>query len=632
MKCMMSTARGNGAYVTVNPAGILTLWMGVVLMTGSAMLAAEPPDGKAAGRARLQPGLAYEYFGGSNLNRLQKEGSVPDITPIDRGHGDWSLRLKGLLTPLANGEFTFRAEADIGVRLKINSKLVINGWAKDAARTGKATLAKDKPIPIVVEYFFDREKGGAKAMLRLFWTPPGGKEAPVPAGCYSHRSVQSSVDPWEAPIATSGGKSPGAGGDTGGVHLSPAAAKAKIVVDAELLQKSEGMTKDRLGPYREGLVIYEWRVLKVSKGALTAKKIRVGHWGYYDDLPQDILNIKPGLTVKSMVILPFEHGSKLMRQAKQVDSLPEDFDANLFCHMNQKLKAASPNDRWNYGVGLDMRSFFTISHQLRIVAVGDSRTDYGIDPRFFSVKDNDKVPQAYNLAVGSSGLHYANLILKEYVERCPRVKWVVYGVSSRIFSRHWNGLPGAALKSSPGYKYDQAHRDLLWNMRPEEFVRPSKLTWGFSANWNAFKGDRRANFDAPDAKEYLQGQCRGGRFSMDQQRLKVFENILARLQKGNIRMLAFTPPWHPYVAGAPGTDDDGTSQADYDKINEIMRGLEKKYPNFRLVDINNKANNDFKNEHFSNCDHLNPKGAEKLTKMIDAEIQRLEKKEQTEQN
>ena len=94
-------------------------------------------------------------------------------------------------------------------------------------------------------------------------------------------------------------------------------------------------------------------------------------------------------------------------------------------------------------------------------------------------------------------------------------------------------------------------------------------------------------------------------------------------------MLAFTPPWHHYVAGAPAADDDGTSQADYDRINEIMRELEKKYSNFRWMDINKKAKNDFKSEHFSNFDHLNPKGAEKLTRMIDAEIQRLERSAET---
>ena len=186
---------------------------------------------------------------------------------------------------------------------------------------------------------------------------------------------------------------------------------------------------------------------------------------------------------------------------------------------------------------------------------------------------------------------------------------------------------------SSGYKYDQARGDSLWKTLPKELLAPDKPTWGFDNDdirWREFrKNDRRGVLDAPDAKKFLQGKCMKHNFSLDQGRLKDFENILERLQKRNIRMLAFTPPWHYHVAGAPGTDDDGTSQADYDKINEIMRGLEQKYPNFRWMDINNKANHDFKSKHFGDYDHLNPKGAEKLTRMIDSEIQRLERSAET---
>jgi len=129
-----------------------------------------------------KPGLAYELFGDANLQRLAESGSVAEIGPMDKGSSDWSLRFTGMLTPPTDGDYVFRAEADTGVRVKINQKLVIDGWAKDAARNGKATLEKGKPVPLVVEYFFDRPKGGAKAALRLFWTPPGAEEAPLLAG------------------------------------------------------------------------------------------------------------------------------------------------------------------------------------------------------------------------------------------------------------------------------------------------------------------------------------------------------------------------------------------------------------------------------------------------------------------
>jgi len=101
---------------------------------------------------------------------------------MDQEGNDWGLRFTGMLTPPVDGEFAFRAEADIGVRVTIGNQLVIDGWAKDAARTGKATLSKGKPVRIVVEYSFDRGKGGTKPTLRLFWTPPGGSEVPVPVG------------------------------------------------------------------------------------------------------------------------------------------------------------------------------------------------------------------------------------------------------------------------------------------------------------------------------------------------------------------------------------------------------------------------------------------------------------------
>lgn len=142
--------------------------------------AAEPAKGS-------QAGLAYELFGDANLQRLGESGSAAEIGPMDKGDNDWSLRFTGMLTPPADGEYAFRAEADTGVRVKINQSLVIDGWARDGARNGKATLGKDKPVPLVVEYFFDRSSGGAKAALRLFCTPPGGLEAPLWASSSTNR-------------------------------------------------------------------------------------------------------------------------------------------------------------------------------------------------------------------------------------------------------------------------------------------------------------------------------------------------------------------------------------------------------------------------------------------------------------
>jgi len=163
-----------------------TFWVALALMTGSAVLAADPVAANAAGQPKPLPGLAYELFGNPALERLSESGSAPDITPMDKGNNDWGLRFTGLLTPPADGEYAFRAVAEMGVRVKLDGKLVIDGWAPGGARTGKATLAKAAPAAIVVEYFFDRAKSDKTAALRLFWMPPGGQEAPVPATAYTH--------------------------------------------------------------------------------------------------------------------------------------------------------------------------------------------------------------------------------------------------------------------------------------------------------------------------------------------------------------------------------------------------------------------------------------------------------------
>jgi|GEM_PF-1005160 len=154
-------------------------------MSANSPLAVEPSAGNAASEFKPQPGLAYEYLD-SGFKRLQEYGIAPDIGPRDKGHGDWGLRFTGLLTVSKDGDYAFRAEADTGVRVKLDGKLIINGWSPDGARTGKAPVTKAHPAVIVVEYCFDSRKGGKKAALRLFWTPPGGQVAPVPATAYTH--------------------------------------------------------------------------------------------------------------------------------------------------------------------------------------------------------------------------------------------------------------------------------------------------------------------------------------------------------------------------------------------------------------------------------------------------------------
>jgi hypothetical protein len=134
-----------------------------------------------------RPGLLYKRFGNTDLTRPFGTRHAPDLDAMDNENNDYALRFTGYLAVPTAGEYVFRVEADTGVRLLLGGKTVIDGWARDGARAGKAALTRDRPTSFTVEYFFDNRNGGKKAALRLFWTPPGGREEPVPAAAYTHR-------------------------------------------------------------------------------------------------------------------------------------------------------------------------------------------------------------------------------------------------------------------------------------------------------------------------------------------------------------------------------------------------------------------------------------------------------------
>jgi hypothetical protein len=155
-------------------------------LTSATLLALSAVGAVAVEVTPPEPGLICEVFGDTTLNRPGKVVSVPDLDVLEKGSTDWSLRFSGLLTAPTGGEYAFRAEADTGVRLKIAGKTIVDGFTLDGARTGKATLVKGARTPLVVEYCFSLMDGGKEAALRLFWTPPGERERPVPASAYTH--------------------------------------------------------------------------------------------------------------------------------------------------------------------------------------------------------------------------------------------------------------------------------------------------------------------------------------------------------------------------------------------------------------------------------------------------------------
>ena len=104
-------------------------------------------------------------------------GSAAPATgiPANRFGATWT----GEVVPTSDGDYTFIARTDDGVRLYIDGALVIDRWVNQSARDVNSTvvkLKKDKAVTLRLEYY--ENTGSASA--RLSWSRDGGAAAVIP--------------------------------------------------------------------------------------------------------------------------------------------------------------------------------------------------------------------------------------------------------------------------------------------------------------------------------------------------------------------------------------------------------------------------------------------------------------------
>jgi len=261
------------------------------------------------------------------------------------------------------------------------------------------------------------------------------------------------------------------------------------------------------------------------------------------------------------------------------------------------------------------RLFLRMRGQLKIAALGDSRVEKGIDPKYFLGEKNRKYPMALNFGSGGSGLPLVQVIIEDYLVHTPKLQWVVYGISPRAFNKYYHSDTGEDIRKSRTYRLDKQEQgwpEINTEPVPASAIDGDDLSpWGFDGE-DGMEDEIRSEKHRRDKQRDL----RKGRYRLDMKRLEVFESLIQLLARQKIRMLAFTPPIHPLCIGQPCTDDDGTTRQGYDEFVKKMKVLDKKYPNFHFIDVDNKGEHKFEHNDFNNFDHLNKKGAKKLTLML----------------
>jgi hypothetical protein len=131
----------------------------------------------------LSPGLIGAQFGDADLTSpLGKHELLSTDNDWTGMFNDFSNRWRGYIEAPYTGDIKFRAEADDGLQLIIDNKVIIDGLEVDGPRTGSFSMVKGEKYPVVLNYSHD----GGEAILRLFWRWPNQKETLIPTEAFGY--------------------------------------------------------------------------------------------------------------------------------------------------------------------------------------------------------------------------------------------------------------------------------------------------------------------------------------------------------------------------------------------------------------------------------------------------------------
>jgi hypothetical protein len=294
-----------------------------------------------------------------------------------------------------------------------------------------------------------------------------------------------------------------------------AAASAETIrLDATLIARSDRPTLKQIAPYREALVVDRFRVDKVHEGTLKAGEVLVARWAFYDGRPQATLEQDTGTRLTGMTLVPFEDAPAEIRQATIRNNWAGELRRRLYADVGQPVRLGNhAAERWDYNCALSekMPLYLRGAGGIRLVAVGDSRTAAGVDPRHFVESADRRAPQAYNLAIGRAGLSTVQLQIETHILPLPNLEWVVYGISPRVFNAHWEDVVAGPLGKSSGLRYDRRHQRAIWrfasphpaNENGSRLLPVAAAAAGEGEAAAAVDGDRRTAWAAQGDGQWL---------------------------------------------------------------------------------------------------------------------------------
>ena len=401
----------------------------------------------------------------------------------------------------------------------------------------------------------------------------------------------------------------------------PAAAKAAIEREAKGFKIGD-IEQDT----DNGKVVFE---VDIDKNGDKEIKLKVADDGTLLEIEEELNNDEVPAVVlsaakKSLGDLEIGDIEKRYRPGRntfyRIEAETDDLDIELEIAEDGTILSKETDEKEDDNVPSNFRrlrrTFMQLRCQLKLVAIGDSRTENGVDPQYFFGPENKKKPVAFNFGYSASTISRAQVLVEDYFVHGPKMEWVIYGLSPRVLNKYYQFFSNEEeIRDSRNYRKDKAN----WAKLPkssefipfDQVIKRDGNPWGYDGKEGVEEDLTKGN----DKREALR-DLSGGRYEFDTKRFAVIESMIKTSAKHNVNLLFFSPPMHPVSIGQPSTDDDGTTREAYEEYVAKLRALDKKYANFYFLDVNNKGEHGFEPECFRDFDHLNTRGGKKLSLML----------------
>lgn len=265
------------------------------------------------------------------------------------------------------------------------------------------------------------------------------------------------------------------------------------------------------------------------------------------------------------------------------------------------------------------------SLEVEILALGASSILHDINPRYFKRK-------GFNAAHVSQSLKYDNFIFNKFVDRMPSLKYVIMGVDSwsphgeieetpewwRV--KYYNIHYGGNLYPWEGkYNYELYFRNIgtfkraargfltLLGLMNESHITIDERGYGVhctlknrSSKWD------NGEVDASYHNVLIADAIGNNRYDMNKQYV---EEIITKSAERNVKVILLIVPWYQSYR-------NNLNKEFVDQQKEFCNYFARNYSNVLFYDFSDSP--EFNEDDFYDSNHLNEKGAKKLTTMLDS--------------